>query len=225
MSRFLTTLPVNLGFVNLQTVEAYPTGGTGPTAYGPTTNFGSDPLPPKLGDSINNPINLGNLTATYRTININNTHGGLTRQQTTFFTFKLFLPRSIKITQNYSQFSTQQKTNRNTLISFYRLENGTHRTELPINDLGYVIEQASINSGDEEDDTTINGDYSDIQLSPGQYVFLITNDIRYLETNYSLSLESFISDWRFVTEDIGSSLDFGLVTETATSTLDFGSIA
>lgn len=224
MARFLTTLPVNLGFVNLQSVEAYPTGGTGPTAYGPTSYYGSDPLPPKLGDSVNNPVDLGNLTATYRTININNTHGGLTRQQTTFFTFKLFRPRSIKISQNYSQFSTQQKTNRNTLISFYRVENGTHRTELPINDLGYVIEEASIKSGDEEE-ATINGDYSDIQLSPGQYVFLITNDIRYLETNYSLSLEAFISDWRFVAEDVDTSLEFGLVTDTIASTLDFGTLA
>lgn len=224
MARFLTTLPVNLGFVNLQSVEAYPTGGTGPTAYGPTSYYGSDPLPPKLGDSVNNPVDLGNLTATYRTININNTHGGLTRQQTTFFTFKLFRPRSIKISQNYSQFSTQQKTNRNTLISFYRVENGTHRTELPINDLGYVIEEASIKSGDEEE-ATINGDYSDIQLSPGQYVFLITNDIRYLETNYSLSLEAFISDWRFVAEDVDTSLEFGLVTDAVASTLDFGTLA
>ena len=77
MARFLTTLPINLGFVNLGTVESYPTGGTGPTAYGPTTNFGSDPLPPRLGDSINNPINLGNLTSIYRTISISNSHGGL----------------------------------------------------------------------------------------------------------------------------------------------------
>ena len=58
MARFLTTIPVNIGFVNLGNVQAYPTGGTGPTAYGPTTYFGSDPKPAVAGDSINTPINL-----------------------------------------------------------------------------------------------------------------------------------------------------------------------
>ena len=37
MSRFLTTIPSNTGFVNLGLVETYPTGGGGPTAYGPTS--------------------------------------------------------------------------------------------------------------------------------------------------------------------------------------------
>ena len=59
MSRFLTTIPSNSGFYNLGTVESYPTGGAGPTAYGPTSYFGSDPLPETSGDSIYNPINLG----------------------------------------------------------------------------------------------------------------------------------------------------------------------
>ena len=39
MSRFLTTIPSNTGFVNLGLVETYPTGGGGPTAYGPTSYF------------------------------------------------------------------------------------------------------------------------------------------------------------------------------------------
>ena len=59
MARFLTTIPSNLGFFNLGKVESYPTGGGGPTAYGPTSYFGSDPLPAEQGDNLNNPINLG----------------------------------------------------------------------------------------------------------------------------------------------------------------------
>ena len=66
MARFLTTIPVNIGFVNLGNVQAYPTGGTGPTAYGPTTYFGSDPKPAVAGDSINTPIDLGDFTTTFR---------------------------------------------------------------------------------------------------------------------------------------------------------------
>ena len=62
MGRFLTTLPTNLGFYNLGTVESYPAGGTGPTAYGPTSYFGSDPLPAQLGDSINTPADIGDAT-------------------------------------------------------------------------------------------------------------------------------------------------------------------
>ena len=49
MSRFLTTIPSNSGFVNLGLVETYPTGGGGPTAYGPTSYFGSDPRPAEQG--------------------------------------------------------------------------------------------------------------------------------------------------------------------------------
>ena len=51
MARFLTTIPNNLGFYNLGTVESYPTGGAGPTAYGPTSYYGSDPLPKTQGDN------------------------------------------------------------------------------------------------------------------------------------------------------------------------------
>ena len=62
MSRYLTTIPSNTGFYNLGTVESYPTGGAGPTAYGPTSYFGSDPLPSNNGDSIYDPIDLGDFT-------------------------------------------------------------------------------------------------------------------------------------------------------------------
>ena len=51
MARFLTTIPSNLGFFNLGVVESYPTGGGGPTAYGPTSYFGSDPRP-LFGDTL-----------------------------------------------------------------------------------------------------------------------------------------------------------------------------
>jgi hypothetical protein len=221
MSRFLATLPVNLGFVNLGTVEAYPTGGTGPTAYGPTSYYGSDPLPSRLGDSVNNPINLGNLTPIYKSVTIKNTHGGTSRQQTSFYSFKLLRSRSIKLTQNYSQFSTTENTNRNTLVAFYKLTDGTHRQELPINDSGYVVDEASIEDGD-LDNPFLYRDYPNLQLPPGEYIFLITNDIRYLETNYSITLESFLNDWRFVAESIDEALNFDLVTEGSASFIDFG---
>lgn len=223
MARFLTTLPINLGFVNLGTVESYPTGGTGPTAYGPTTNFGSDPLPSRLGDSVNNPVNLGNFTSIYRTINISNSHGGLSRQQSTFYSFNLITPRAIKVTQNFSQVATTQKTNKNTLVSFYKVEDGTHRRELPINNQGYVIDEASVENGD-QDNSTFSTDYSLVQLPKGTYIFLITNDIRYLETTYSISLEAFIADWRFIAESVEESLNFASLTAAPTSVLDFGSI-
>ena len=54
MSRFLTTIPSNTGFVNLGLVETYPTGGGGPTAYGPTSYYGSDPRPAEDGDNVLN---------------------------------------------------------------------------------------------------------------------------------------------------------------------------
>ena len=63
MSRYLTTIPNSSGFYNLGTVESYPTGGAGPTAYGPTSYFGSDPLPERSGDSIYNPILLENFSS------------------------------------------------------------------------------------------------------------------------------------------------------------------
>ena len=67
MARFLTTIPNNLGFYNLGTVESYPTGGAGPTAYGPTTYFGSDPLPARGGDNLSDPIDLGSFNSIFRT--------------------------------------------------------------------------------------------------------------------------------------------------------------
>lgn len=230
MARFLTTLPVNLGFVNLGTIESYPTGGTGPTGYGPTSYFGSDPLPSRLGDSINNPVNLGNFTSVYKTLTISNSHGGLTRQQSSFYKLKLLRSRALKINQNYSQFSRTSNTNKNTLVSFYRVENGTHRKELPINNSGYVVNTASNSDGDEDSSLEANtfasrDDYNELLLGPGEYILLITNDIRYLETTYSFTIEIFSIDWRYVNETVEEALNFDLVTDSVATVFDLGSLA
>ena len=221
MSRFLTTLPTNLGYYNLGTVESYPTGGTGPTAYGPTSYYGSDPLPAQPGDSVNTPIDLGDFSNVFRSLTISNTHGGLSRKQSTFYKLRLLRPRAIQFTQNYSQFSLTSNTNKNTLLAFYVVENGAHRRELPINNQGYVYKETGI---DYDSEDGINGDYPSQVLGPGNYIILITNDIRYLETTYSITLESFLTDWRFVDEDIEESLDFRYVYEGAETLIDVGSI-
>lgn len=222
MARFLTTLPTNLGYYNLGTVESYPTGGTGPTAYGPTSYYGSDPLPAQPGDSINTPIDLGDFSSVFRSITLKNSHGGLSRKQSTFYKLTLRKPRSIQFTQNYSQFSLTSNTNKNTLLAFYVVENGTHRRELPINNNGYVYKETGV---DYDSSDAVNGDYPPIELEPGTYIILITNDIRYLETTYSITLESFLTDWRFVNESIEESLDFRFITEGAETLIDFGLIA
>lgn len=223
MSRFLTTIPSNSGFVNLGLVETYPTGGGGPTAYGPTSYFGSDPLPAEQGDNLNNPIDLGDFSSIFKSLTLKNTHGGLTRKQTTFYKIRLKIPRSIQFTQDFSQFSYEENTNRNTLLAFYEILEDGRREELPINDQGYVHKESSIDYADDDNGALIT-DYPRTTLGVGNYLFLITNDIRYLETNYSISLNVSVVDWRFVSETITESINFGLVTNLAESTLDFGSI-
>ena len=223
MSRFLTTIPSNSGFVNLGLVETYPTGGGGPTAYGPTSYFGSDPLPAEQGDNLNNPIDLGDFTSIFKSFTLKNTHGGLTRKQTTFYKIRLRIPRSIQFTQDFSQFSYEENTNRNTLLAFYRILEDGRREELPINDEGYVHKESSIDYLDDDNGALIT-DYPKTTLGVGDYLFLITNDIRYLETNYAISVNVSVVDWRFVSETILESINFGLVTNLAESTLDFGSI-
>ena len=221
MSRFLTTIPSNSGFVNFGTVESYPTGGTGPTAYGPTSYFGSDPRPAEPGDSLYTAIDLGDFSSPFRTVTLRNSHGGLSRRQTTFYKIKLTKTRSIQFTQDLSQFSYERETNRNTLLAFYRIEDDGRRTELPINDQGYVSPVSSIDYNDED---LVAEDYPSTILDKGEYLFLITNDIRYLETTYSISVNINVIDWRFVNESILDSLEFGAVTDTAASVLDFGSV-
>ena len=224
MSRFLTTIPSNTGFVNLGLVETYPTGGGGPTAYGPTSYFGSDPLPAEVGDNLNNPIDLGDFSSIFKSFVINNTHGGLTRKQTTFYKISLSRPRTIQFTQNFSQFSYEENTNRNTLLAFYQILDDGRREELPINNEGYVHKESSIDYLDDDTGVLLN-DFPKTTLNEGNYLFLITNDIRYLETNYSISLNVSVLDWRFVNEGVDESINFGLVTNSAESVLDFGSIS
>ena len=224
MARFLTTIPNNLGFFNLGTVESYPTGGSGPTAYGPTSYFGSDPRPAEQGDNLNNPIDLGDFSSIFRSLEIKNTHGGLTRKQTTFYKLSLEKRRTIQFTQLNSQFSYEENTNRNTLLAFYQIHDDGRREELPINDQGYVHKESSIDYINDDTGALIT-DYPKTALERGNYLFLITNDIRYLETNYSISLNVSVLDWRFVTEQVDESINFGLVTARVESTLDFGSIS
>ena len=224
MSRFLTTIPSNTGFVNLGLVETYPTGGGGPTAYGPTSYFGSDPRPAEQGDNLNNPIDLGDFSSIFKSFIIKNTHGGLTRKQTTFYKIRLSIPRSVQFTQNFSQFSYEENTNRNTLLAFYRMHEDGRREELPINDEGYVYKESAIDYLNDDTGSLIT-DYPKTTLEKGNYLFLITNDIRYLETNYSISLNVSVLDWRFVAEQVDESINFGLVANRIESNLDFGSIS
>ena len=220
MARFLTTIPVNIGFVNLGNVQAYPTGGSGPTAYGPTTYFGSDPKPAVAGDSINTPIDLGDFSNVFREVTIKGTHGGLTRKVSSFYKLSLRRKRSLQITQDFSQTALTKKTNRNTLISFYKKDNvGNFRQELAINDQGYVVDPASI---DTETENLKLDDYPSQQLDPGIYFCCITNDFRYIDTEFSITLNAFNTDWRYVYEEVDEEIANGLVTETVESILDFG---
>ena len=224
MARFLTTIPSNLGFFNLGTVESYPTGGGGPTAYGPTSYFGSDPLPAEQGDNLNNPINLGDFSSIFKSQIISNAHGGLTRKQSTFYEMNLSLPRTVQFTQEFSRTSYEDQTNRNTLLAFYQIDENGHRQELPINDDGYVYHEGAIDYNDDEG-ILFNEDYPVTRLGVGKYLFVITNDIRYLETTYSIGLNVSVLDWRFVNENIEEQIDFGLITaQQVTGTVNFGNI-
>ncbi len=221
MSRFLSTIPTNHGFVGLGSVQAYPTGGSGPTAFGPTSYFGSDPRPPEVGDNLNNPIDLGDFNPLFSSKPITGTHGGITRRQSTFYKFTLFKPRSIQVVQNFSTTAYTRQTNRNTLIAFYKIEEARFRRELPINDSGFVINEASI---DIEEYDLLQRDYPDQLLLPGEYLFVITNDIRYQDTEFSISIAGSSIDWRFINESAEEQTNFGLVTEQVQTLIDFGSI-
>tara|TARA_R100000231_G_C5303331_1_gene158239 strand:+ start:255 stop:947 length:693 start_codon:yes stop_codon:yes gene_type:complete len=230
VARFLTTIPSNTGFFNLGTVESYPTGGGGPTAYGPTSYFGSDPLPARQGDNLNNPINLGDFSAVFKNQVISNTHGGLTRQQSTFYEINLSLPRTVQFTQEFSRTSYEENTNRNTLLAFYKIDENGHRQELPINNQGYVFHDSAIDY-QEDDTSSLLTDYPSTRLDIGKYLFVITNDIRYLETNYSIGLNVSVLDWRFINEIVEEQINFGLVTESVVGAtgagggvVDFGNI-
>ena len=221
MSRFLSTIPTNHGFVGLEKIQSYPTGGSGPIAFGPTSYFGSDPRPPELGDNLNNPIDLGSFDPLFSTKDIAGTHGGLTRRQSTFYKFKLFKPRSIQVVQNFSTTAYTRQTNRNTLIAFYKIEEARFRRELPINNDGFVINEASI---DVEEYDLLQRDYPDQLLKPGEYLFVITNDIRYQDTEFSISIAGSSIDWRFINEPFEEQTNFGLITGQVQTLIDFGSI-
>ena len=223
MARFLSTIPSNLGFFNLGTVESYPTGGGGPTAYGPTSYFGSDPLPAEQGDNLNNPIDLGDFSAIFKTQVISNTHGGLTRKQSTFYKIRLNRPRTIQFTQENSRFSYEENTNRNTLLAFYQIDENNHRQELPINNEGYVYHEGAIDYNDDEG-LLFTDDYPVTRLDKGNYLFVITNDIRHIETNYSIGLNVSVLDWRLIKESIEEQINFGLVSAGAAETVNFGSL-
>ena len=221
MARFLTTIPSNLGFFNLGTVESYPTGGGGPTAYGPTSYFGSDPRPAEQGDNLNNPIDLGDFSAIFKSQTISNSHGGLSRRQSTFYEMNLSLPRTVQFTQEFSQFSYEDQTNRNTLLAFYQIDESGHRQELPINDDGYVYHEGAIDYNDDEG-ILFNEDYPVTRLDKGKYLFVITNDIRYLETTYSIGLNVSVLDWRFVNENAEEQINFGSVASAVIEKVNFG---
>ena len=223
MSRYLTTIPSNTGFYNLGTVESYPTGGAGPTAYGPTSYYGSDPLPAEDGDNLHNPIDLGDFSSVFRSFSIKNSHGGLSRKQTTFYKIKLVEPRSVQFTQDQSQFSYEQNTNKNTLLAFYRITEDKRREELPINDDGYVHNEGAIDYTDENTDLSTD-DYPITKLPKGEYLFLITNDIRYLETTYAISLNVNVLDWGLVQDNFDLALNFGLITQDYDEMLNFGEV-
>ena len=223
MSRYLTTIPSNTGFYNLGTVESYPTGGAGPTAYGPTSYYGSDPRPQEDGDNLNNPIDLGDFSSVFRSFSIKNSHGGLSRKQTTFYKIRLIEPRSVQFTQDQSQFSYEQNTNKNTLLAFYKITEDKRREELPINDDGYVHNEGSIDYTNENTDLSTD-DYPITKLPKGDYLFLITNDIRYLETTYAISLNVNVLDWGLVTENFDLAINWGLITQAYDEMLDFGEV-
>ena len=230
MARFLTTIPNNLGFFNLGKVESYPTGGGGPTAYGPTSYFGSDPRPAEQGDNLNNPIDLGDFSSIFKSQIISNSHGGLSRKQSTFYQINLQLPRTIQFTQEFSRFSYEEQTNRNTLLAFYEIDENGHRQELPINDDGCVFHDSAIDYNEDDTGVLLN-DFPSTRLERGKYLFVITNDIRYLETTYSIGLNVSVLDWRFINENVEEQINFGLVTDNvidlsgaAGGKIDFGNI-
>ena len=223
MSRYLTTIPSNTGFFNLGTVQSYPTGGAGPTAYGPTSYYGSDPQPASDGDNLNNPIDLGDFSSVFRSFSIKNSHGGLSRKQSTFYKIKLIEPRSVQFTQDQSQFSYERSTNKNTLLAFYRITEDKRREELPINDDGYVYNEGAVDYLDDEIEIGTD-DYPITKLSPGDYLFLITNDIRYLETTYAISINVNVLDWGLVKDDFDLAINWGLVTQDYVDMLDFGAV-
>ena len=67
-------------------------------------------------------------------------------------------------------------------------------------------------------------DYPSTRLEKGKYLFVITNDIRYLETTYSIGLNVSVLDWRFVQEVVEEQINFGSITDQVFDNLNFGNL-
>ena len=61
------------------------------------------PRPAEQGDNLNNPIDLGDFSAIFKSQVITNSHGGLSRKQSTFYKMNLSRPRTVQFTQEFSQ--------------------------------------------------------------------------------------------------------------------------
>ena len=59
---------------------------------------------------------------------------------------------------------------------------------------------------------------------PGEYLFVITNDIRYQDTEFSISIAASSIDWRFISENPLEQIDFGTLTGQVQTLINFGSI-
>ena len=147
----------------------------------------------------------------------------MTRKQSTFYQIHLTRPRTVQFTQEFSRFSYEENTNRNTLLAFYEIDENNHRQELPINNEGYVFKESAIDYLDDENNLFLS-DYPNTRLDKGKYLFVITNDIRYIETNYSIGLNVSVLDWRFITESIDEQINFGLITDGVADEVNFGNL-
>ena len=108
-------------------------------------------------------------------------------------------------------------------IAFYKIEEANFRNELPINDDGFVINEASV---DVEEYDLKQRDYPTQLLENGEYLFVITNDIRYQETEFSISVAGFNIDWEFINETPDELIDLqeNPFAGPVLTQIDFGSI-
>ncbi len=106
----------------------------------------------------------------------------------------------------------------------YEIDENGHRQELPINDDGYVFHDAAIDY--EVDDTSgVLNDYPSTRLEKGNYLFVITNDIRYLETSYSIGLNVSVLDWRLTIEPAEEQINLGQITDGVRDIVNFGKVS
>ena len=133
------------------------------------------------------------------------------------------MPRTVQFTQEFSTTSYEENTNRNTLIAFYKIDENGHRQELPINDEGYVFNESAIDYVNDDVGELLE-DYPSSRLDKGEYLFVITNDIRYIETNYAIGINVSSLDWRFVNESVTEQINFGAITAASSSSVNFGTI-